>query len=162
MEGKAGHEGSARPVLGDDAYRRRRGRAVIRALFSLAASCYIIAALVFPGLWLIDDARLAPAAWWPAYLALELVLLGAPITYAVWQLVWAPAAALQAIRPTHLARLVLAVLLVVYGFLVIPAACFISLPHRVNLVAGCLSFAAAALVALLYLTYVRRASGAGR
>lgn len=134
----------------------------MRALFSLAASCYIIAALVFPGLWLMDDAHLALAAWWPAYLALELLLLGVPITYAVWQLVWAPAAALQAIRPTHLARLILAVLLVIYGFLVIPAGCFIALPHRVNVVAGCLVFAAAALATLLYLTYLRRASGARR
>lgn len=131
---------------------------MMRALFSLAASCYIIAALVFPGLWLLDDVHLALAAWWPAYLAFELVLLGAPITYAVWQLVWAPAAALQVIRPTRLARLVLAVLLVIYGFLVIPAGCFISLPHRANVLAGCLAFAAAALVALLYLTYLRRAS----
>jgi hypothetical protein len=133
----------------------------VRAIFSLAASCYIIAALVFPGFWLLDNARLSLAVWWPVYLALELVLVGSPICYAVWQLVWAPAAALQTVRPGHLWRLVVAVLLVVYGFLVIPAACFISLPHRANLYAGFLTFAAAALIAMLYLTYARRSSGRG-
>jgi hypothetical protein len=130
----------------------------MRALFSLIASCYIIAALVFPGFWLHDDVRLPLAAWWPAYLALELVFIGAPIAYAVWQLVWTPAAALQAVRPAHLGRLMSSVLLVVYGFLVIPAGCFISLPHRANLYAGFIALAAAAFAAMAYLMYVRGAS----
>ena len=134
----------------------------VRAIFSLAASCYIIAALVFPGFWLLDNLRLPLAVWWPVYLVLELVLVGLPICYAVWQLVWAPAAALQTVRPEHLGRLIGTVLLVVYGFLVIPAACFISLPHRANLYAGFLTFAAAALIAMMYFAYARRSSGRDR
>lgn len=123
---------------------------LLRALFSLAASCYIIASLVIPGFWLTDALRLPAAAWWAAYLAVELVLLGVPISAAVWQLVWQPAAALEAARPEHLPRLISIVLLVIYAFLVIPAGCFIALPHPVNLVAGCAVFAVSAIAALLY------------
>lgn len=128
---------------------------MLRALFSLAASCYIIAALTFPGLWLADSLRLSAAEWWPAYLAIELVLLGVPISAAVWQLVWQPAAALEAARPLHLPRLISIVLLVTYAFLVVPAGCFIVLPHPVNLIAGCAVLAIAAIAALAYLTYLR-------
>lgn len=131
---------------------------MLRALFSLAASCYIIAALAFPGLWLLHALRGAPAAWWPAYLLLEFVLVGIPVVYAVRQLVWAPAAALAAIRPAHLARLVLTVLLVVYGFLVLPAACFIALAHPENAIAGCAVFGVAAIATTAYLRYARSMS----
>lgn len=133
----------------------------MRALFSLVASCYIIAALAFPGMWLAQGLRLPLAAWWAAYLALELLLVGAPVCYAVWQLVWAPAAALQVIRPTHLVRLVLIVLLLVYGFLVLPAACFISLPHPANVYAGFVTLAVAAFVTMGLLAYRGKASRNG-
>ncbi|HET9096988.1 MAG TPA: hypothetical protein VFN37_10025 [Candidatus Baltobacteraceae bacterium] len=123
---------------------------MLRALFSLAASCYIIAALAIPGFWLSQSLRLRPAAWWPAYFGIELVLLGAPISAAVWQLVWQPAAALQAARPQHLPRLIGMVLLVIYAFLVVPAACFIALPRPVNLIAGCTVFGVSAVAALAY------------
>lgn len=131
---------------------------MLRALFSLAASCYIIAALVFPALWLRDAAHLPSAVWWPVYLGLELPLVGLPIAYAVWQLVWAPAAALEAIRPAHLARLVLMTLLVVYGFLVVPVACFIALRSPGNVVAGCAVFGAAAIGTMVYLRRARQSS----
>lgn len=130
----------------------------MRAVFSLIASCYIVAALVFPGLWLYGDVHLPPAAWWPVYLALELVLIGAPVLYAVWQLVWVPAAALDAARPLHFARLMSSVLAVVYGFLVIPAACFIALPHHANMYAGFAMLAIAAFTAMMYLIYIRHVS----
>lgn len=121
---------------------------MLRALFSLAASCYVIASLAIPGLWLARGVRLPAAAWWPAYFAVELVLLGIPIAAAVWQLVWQPAAALEAARPEHLPRLIALVLLVTYAFLVVPAACFIALPHPANLITGCGVLAAAAIGAL--------------
>lgn len=123
---------------------------MLRALFSLAASCYIIASLVIPGFWLSSVLRLPAAAWWAAYFGIELVLLGVPISAAVWQLVWAPAAALEAARPRHLPRLISIVLLVIYGFLVIPAGCFIVLAHPLNLVAGVAVFAASTIAALMY------------
>lgn len=129
---------------------------MLRALLSLAASCYIVAALVFPGFWLLNDVRLAPGLWWPAYLALELMLVGVPVCAAVWELVWRPMSAFEATRPSHLMRLVGRTLAVVYGFLVIPAGCFIALPHRANLYAGCLAFAAAALVTAVYVRSGRR------
>lgn len=128
---------------------------MLRALFSLAASCYIIAALAVPGFWLAGDIRLPAAAWWPAYLAIELVLLGLPISGAVWQLVWRPAAALRAARPLHPARLISIVLAVIYAFLVVPAGCFIVLPHPVNLIAGCAVLAAAAIALLAYVARKR-------
>lgn len=133
----------------------------MRALFSLMASCYIIAALVFPGLWLNGGLHLPLASWWPAYLALELVLVGAPVSYAVWYLVWAPVAALKAARPVHLARLLGTALLVVYGFLIVPAGCFISLPHGANVYAGFIALAIAAFAAMGYLMYMRRESRHG-
>jgi hypothetical protein len=128
---------------------------MLRAVLSLAASCYIIAALVFPGFWLSEDVHLGLALWWPVYLVLELVLVGLPVLYAVWRLVWQPAASVQALQASHVTRLASAVLAIVYGFLVIPAGCFISLPHRANLYAGCIAFAAAALAAAGYLKYAR-------
>ncbi len=125
---------------------------LVRSLFSLAASCYIIAALALPGFWLFDDLRVPLALWWPAYLILELVLVGLPVSYAVWRLVWAPAASLQPLQASHFGRLGARVLAVVYGFLVIPAGCFISLPHRANLYAGCIAFAVAAIASTMYLS----------
>ncbi|HLI97883.1 MAG TPA: hypothetical protein VKT72_17580 [Candidatus Baltobacteraceae bacterium] len=129
--------------------------AMLRAVFSLAASCYIIAALVFPGFWLADDLRLPPALWWPAYLCLEFVLLGLPISFAVWRLVWEPAASLQPLQASHFGRLASRTLAVIYGFLVVPAGCFISLPHRANLYPGFITFAAAAIASAVYLKYAR-------
>jgi hypothetical protein len=129
---------------------------MLRALFSLSASCYIIAALVFPGFWLAEDLRLPLVIWWPVYLAVELVLVGLPVSFAVWQLVWQPVSSLQTLQASHFTRLALRVLLVVYGFLVIPAGCFISLPHRANLYAGSIAFAAAALTTAAYVAYARR------
>jgi hypothetical protein len=131
---------------------------LLRVLSSLAASAYIIAALVFPGFWLAEDARLPLAAWWPAYLVLELFLVGLPVSFAVWRLVWQPASFLKALEASHFARLAARVLVVVYGFLVIPAGCFISLPHRANLYAGFLTFAAAALVTMLYIRISNQSS----
>lgn len=130
--------------------------AMLRALLSLVASCYIVAALVFPGFWLLNDLRLPPPAWWPVYLVLELVLVGVPVCAAVWELVWRPMAAFEATRPSHLMRLIGRTLAVVYGFLIVPAACFIALPHRANLYAGFLTFAAAALVTIVYLRSGKR------
>lgn len=130
---------------------------MLRAVLSLAASCYLIAALVVPGFWMRGDLRLPLAAWWPAYLALELVLVGVPVCAAVWELVWRPMAALEMTRPVHLTRLLGRTLAVVYGFLVIPAGCFMALAHPANVYAGCLVFASAAILTIVYLRGRRRA-----
>lgn len=127
---------------------------MLRAVFSLAASCYIFAALLLPAMWL---ARLHPtlATWWGLYAVTEIACLGLPLALALWVLVWRPAAQIQQVPPSRLAASTAMGLVPLFGFLVIPVGCFVSLPGSTGAIAGCSVFGASALAAIGYWQYAR-------
>lgn len=127
---------------------------MLRAAFSLAASCYIFAGLLLPAMWL-TGLRLTLGAWWGLYAVTEIVCLGVPLALALWILVWRPAAQIQRVPPSRLLASTAMGLVPLFGFLVIPVGCFVSLPGSIGPIAGVSVFAASTLAAIAYWQYAR-------
>lgn len=127
---------------------------MLRAAFSLTASFYIFAALLLPAVWLAG-LHLTLGTWWGLYAVTEIACLGLPLALALWVLVWRPAAQIQRVLPSRLVASTAMGLVPLFGFLVIPVGCFVSLPGSTGVIAGVSVFAASALAAFGYWQYAR-------
>lgn len=132
------------------------GEMLLRWLASFGASCYIIAAIVVLPAWMVRW-RVAPAAWWAVYLVAEVIVLGALISLALWWFLWRAGAGEQPYHPSRLLGLTALGLLPVFGFLVIPIGCWVSIPAPAGTIAGWGIFAASAIALIMFWAYSRYA-----
>ena len=132
------------------------GEMLLRWLVSFGASCYIIAAVVGLPAWM-SRWRAPLAAWWAVYLAAELIVLGALASFALWWFLWRAGGSDEPYHPWRLLGLTAMTLAPVFGFLVIPIGCRVSLPPPAGAIAGWSVFAASAIALLTFWVFSRYA-----
>jgi hypothetical protein len=128
--------------------------ALVRWLFSLAAACYIVAALTFLPAW-IRSRNLSPTSEWVTYLVAELIALGVLVMFALWWLIGRPGTENQHFHPSRFLGLTATVLTPLFALLVIPIGCFIFIPGASGTIAGTAVFAIS-LIALLGASFYAR------
>lgn len=129
---------------------------LVRWLVSFGASCYIIATVVALPI-SMSQWRIAPVAWWALYLIAESIALGALIMAALWWFLWRTGAAEKGHRPSRLVGLTAVALLPVFGFLVIPVGCWVSIRSGAGTLAGWSVFAASTIAFVAFWAYSRYA-----
>jgi len=129
---------------------------LLRWLVSFAASCYIIAALVGLPAW-ISQWRIGLTAWWAVDLAAELVVWGTLVTLALWWFLWRAGGSDEPYHPARLLGLTAMTLLPIFGFLVVPIGCWVSIPAPAGTIAGWGVFTACAIVFAAVWVYSRYA-----
>lgn len=129
---------------------------LVRWLVSFGASCYIIAAVAALPIWM-SGWLVAPAAWWAVYLIAESIALGGLIMAALWWFLWRAAAGEKRYRPSRLAGLTALALLPLFGFLVIPVGCWVSIRSQAGVIAGWSVFAASTIALVAFWAYSRYA-----
>ena len=87
----------------------------------------------------------------------ESIALGAVIMAALWWFLWRAAAGEKRYRPSRLARLTALALLPLFGFLVIPVGCWVSIRSQAGAIAGWSVFAASTIAFVAFWAYSRYA-----